>query len=57
MDPATSQEESTLKPFPDAASTPVPLKARIAVLEAIEDIVYGSVSAYLLNSCRLTNPT
>ncbi|KAL2199317.1 mitochondrial carrier domain-containing protein [Corynascus similis CBS 632.67] len=44
MDPATSQEESTLKPFPDAASTPVPLKARIAVLEAIEDIVYGSVA-------------
>lgn len=43
MEPATVQPGG-LKPLSEANTTPVPLKTKTAVLEAVEDIVYGSVS-------------
>lgn len=49
MEPATTQQPG-LKPetpLSVAATTPIPLKPRTAVMEAVEDIVYGSVSAFL----------
>ena len=44
MEPATARE-GDLKPLAEATITPVPLKPRTAVMEAVEDIVYGSVSS------------
>ncbi|KAK3310011.1 mitochondrial carrier domain-containing protein [Chaetomium strumarium] len=43
MEPATTQE-GCLKPLSDATSAPIQLKARTAGMEAIEDILYGSVA-------------
>lgn len=43
MEPATVQPGG-LKPLAESNTTPVPLKTKTAVLEAVEDIVYGSVS-------------
>ncbi|KAH6650659.1 mitochondrial carrier domain-containing protein [Chaetomium tenue] len=45
MEPATNQEgASHLKPFSETTTAPAHLKPRTAVMEAIEDIIYGSVA-------------
>ncbi|AEO53574.1 hypothetical protein MYCTH_2295092 [Thermothelomyces thermophilus ATCC 42464] len=43
MEPATPQH-GALKPFPETASAPVHLKPRVAALDAVEDILYGSIA-------------
>ena len=53
MEPATAQDGG-LKPLAEATITPVPLKPRTAVMEAVEDIVYGSVSGHTATSTSLT---
>jgi len=49
MEPAAAQPGG-LKPLAEANTTPVPLKPRTAVLEAVEDIVFGSVSPSLTST-------